>query len=110
MAWWDHEELKPREYRSDRYIIAFPSEYSTEEVVAAIKRRRTKTEKAGYTVRITISDEMVAAAIEELYRQLNQDVPDKSSAQYKLLEEPIRSVLKAVANVYLKEAQNANSS
>lgn len=28
MAWWDHEELKSREMRSDRYIVTFYEEYS----------------------------------------------------------------------------------
>lgn len=27
MAWWDHEELKSPEDRSDRYKAAFPEEY-----------------------------------------------------------------------------------
>lgn len=28
MAWWDHEELKPLEYRSARYFNTFRAEYS----------------------------------------------------------------------------------
>lgn len=38
MAWWDHEELKSPEMRSDRYITAFPSGYSPEQVAAAQRR------------------------------------------------------------------------
>lgn len=51
MAWWDHEELKSKDSRSDRYILAFPNEYTFEEVQAAGKRedilqRLKQTEKA----------------------------------------------------------------
>jgi hypothetical protein len=37
MAWWDHEELKAPADRSDRYVLAFPSEYSAERVIEAIR-------------------------------------------------------------------------
>lgn len=32
MAWWDHEELKQPENRSDRYKLAFPEEYDHTEI------------------------------------------------------------------------------
>lgn len=32
MAWWDHEELKPTQYRSDKYKVNFPDEYTQKEV------------------------------------------------------------------------------
>ena len=38
MAWWDHEELKSKSDRSDRYKVSFPEEYSSEEVKEAQKR------------------------------------------------------------------------
>ena len=31
MAWWDHEELKPLEFRSLRYKLSFFEEYSKNE-------------------------------------------------------------------------------
>lgn len=45
MAWWDHEELKEHKYRSDRYILAFPNEYTKEEVEAAKKRKELEDRK-----------------------------------------------------------------
>lgn len=38
MAWWDHEELKDKRYRSDRYRVAFPDQYTEAEVKAALLR------------------------------------------------------------------------
>lgn len=44
MAWWDHEELKAPENRSDRYILAFPSEYPNYIVEQArIRREQEET-------------------------------------------------------------------
>lgn len=42
MAWFDHEELKAPMDRSDRYKIAFPDEYSPEEVENARIRQRSR--------------------------------------------------------------------
>lgn len=39
MAWWDHEELKSHENRSDRYILAFPEKYTIAKVNAAKARK-----------------------------------------------------------------------
>lgn len=38
MAWWDHEELKAPENRSDRYKVTFPEEFSSREVAEAQAR------------------------------------------------------------------------
>lgn len=38
MAWWDHEELKSSDMRSDRYKVSFPSGYSPAEVAEAQRR------------------------------------------------------------------------
>lgn len=38
MAWWDHEELKSPEHRSDNYKLAFPDEYTAQEVQDARDR------------------------------------------------------------------------
>ena len=35
MAWWDHEDLKSHEYKSDRYRLTFPSEFTPEQVAEA---------------------------------------------------------------------------
>ena len=35
MAWWDREELKDPACRSDRYIVTFPEEYSSQIVRVA---------------------------------------------------------------------------
>lgn len=43
MAWWDHEELKSHANRSDRYILAFPNEYSPEEVQRATEREAKRS-------------------------------------------------------------------
>lgn len=48
MAWWDHEELKPVELRSDKYKVAFPEFYTKEEVEQA-KQRITE-------VKITVNE------------------------------------------------------
>lgn len=32
MAWWDHEELKSLESRSERYVLVFPEDYTAEYV------------------------------------------------------------------------------
>lgn len=38
MAWWDHEELKSPNDRSDRYIVTFPREYTSKQVEDARAR------------------------------------------------------------------------
>lgn len=38
MAWWDEEEKKDKRNRSDRYKVAFPDEYTKEEVRDAQQR------------------------------------------------------------------------
>lgn len=42
MAWWDHEELKSPQNRSDRYKVAFPGEYTQQEVDEARKRQENR--------------------------------------------------------------------
>ena len=36
--WWDKEELKDKRFRSDRYKVAFPDQYTEAEVRAAQQR------------------------------------------------------------------------
>lgn len=38
MAWWDHEDLKSRGSKSDRYKLTFQQDYSQDELVRAAKR------------------------------------------------------------------------
>lgn len=45
MAWWDEEEKKDKRYRSDRYKVAFPDEYTQEEVRDAQRRLDQQEER-----------------------------------------------------------------
>jgi hypothetical protein len=42
MAWWDHEDLKSPENKSDRYKLAFPEHYSSAELKEAAKREEQR--------------------------------------------------------------------
>ena len=46
MAWWEEEKKKPKRNRSDRYKVAFPDEYTPEEVKDAQDRLDRKTTRS----------------------------------------------------------------
>lgn len=52
MAWWDSENLKTVKDRSDRYKVAFPDQYSLQEVLDA--QRRIEQQEANKTLRATL--------------------------------------------------------
>ena len=56
MSWWDHEELKSHANRSDRYILAFPSEYSPEEVQRAVEREAKRNAQSRANKFLEIED------------------------------------------------------
>lgn len=45
MPWWDEEEKKDKRNRSDRYKVAFPDEYTKEEVRDAQQRLDQQEER-----------------------------------------------------------------
>ena len=77
MAWWDHEELKAHEDRSDKYKLAFPNEYTEEELVDAFRRTVRKTKHSEYNKRIEEIDKQLAALHAE--RKKLKDGNDLSS-------------------------------
>lgn len=52
MAWWDSEELKEPRYRSDRYKVAFPDQYTKQEVLDA--QQRIEQQEANKKLRATL--------------------------------------------------------
>ena len=80
MAWWDQEELKPRENRSVRYKMTFPAEY-------------------GHTV-ISMAETLFAeneASLEEISQFINDEVfkllKERLSGKEKKLDSDVDSIV-----------------